>query len=68
MVKCIKTFFHLCTRYKLENIFDFFVLCTDEENVSVATSAKGFLSLSPIVQNEYPRDGLTRVKDLESGE
>lgn len=43
-------------------------LYTDEENISVATSAKSFLSLSPIQQNENPRDRLTRVKDQESRE
>lgn len=67
VVQLCKNIFHLCTRYKLD-IFDFFVLYTDEENISLATSAKGFLSLSPIEQNENPRAMLTRVKHQESRE
>lgn len=57
IVQRYKNSFHLCTRRKLDGLFDFFVLCRMRSKVSVAS-----LFLSPIEQGKNPGDRLTRVK------
>ena len=68
VVQLYKNIFHLCTRHKLDGLFDIFVLCTDEEEHKRSYFAQSFFSLSPIGQDKSPEDRLTRVKDQESRE